>query len=195
MLLFRRPEPGEITRFIGNQSAKPYSYLAVGATSGNPPPRFVVDHNRVRLGEGSRVFDRACRALSGWKMFDIGWVELFHPDTPIATGETVAVLARICGVWFLNACRIVYTVAEEPGPVCRFGFAYGTLPEHAESGEERFMIEWDREDDSVWYDLLAFSRPNSALAKIAYPIARRLQKRFARDSKQAMQQSCRRLRP
>jgi uncharacterized protein (UPF0548 family) len=27
----------------------------------------------------------------------------------------------------------------------RFGFAYGTLAQHAESGEERFTVEWNRE--------------------------------------------------
>ena len=48
---------------------------------------------------------------------------------------------------------------DESGPVRRFGFAYGTLPGHAESGEERFLIEWDQDEDGVWFDILAFSRP------------------------------------
>src|SRR5262249_51764155 len=142
-------------------------------------------HNKVRLGEGENIFASACRALSAWKMFDIGWVEVFPAHAPTVTGSTVAALARTCGLWFLNACRIVYTI-DEDGPVRRFGFAYGTLPEHAEWGEERFTIEWNREDDSVCYDLLAFSRPNQLLAKIAYPVARQLQGRFAHDSLQAM---------
>jgi uncharacterized protein (UPF0548 family) len=47
-------------------------------------------------------------------------------------------------------------------------------------------VEWRREDDSVFYDLYAFSRPNHFLAKLGYPLARRLQRRFARDSLQAM---------
>ena len=68
----------------------------------------------------------------------------------------------------------------------RTGFAYGTLPAHAEIGEERFAVEWQLADDSVWYDLYAFSRPGHLLARLGYPIARRLQRRFARESKQAM---------
>lgn len=52
------------------------------------------------------------------------------------------------------------------GSIARFGFAYGTLPGHVESGEERFQIEWHRSDDSVWYDILAFSRPNHPLARL-----------------------------
>jgi uncharacterized protein (UPF0548 family) len=91
-------------------------------------------------------------------------------------------------VWWLNACRIVYAV-DEMGPVCRFGFAYGTLPGHAESGEERFLVEWDRADDDVWYDIIAFSRPNHLLARLGYPLTRRTQKRFARDSAAAMRKA------
>lgn len=70
-------------------------------------------------------------------------------------------MGRAIGLWWLNACRIVYVV-DESGPISRFGLAYGTLPGHVERGEERFMIEWNRGDNSVWYDILAFSRPNHA---------------------------------
>ena len=88
----------------------------------------------------------------------------------------------------MNACRIVYVVDDE-GPVQRFGFAYGTLPEHAESGEERFTVEWHEADDAVWYDIVAFSRPQQLLTRLAYALVRRLQKRFARDSAAAMRRA------
>lgn len=60
------------------------------------------------------------------------------------------------------------------------------LPDHVESGEERFTVEWTRDDDSVSYEIVAFSRPNHFLTRFAYPMTRRLQKRFARDSVAAM---------
>ena len=72
------------------------------------------------------------------------------------------------------------------GPVQRFGFAYGTLPGHAETGEERFLIEWDRTDNSVWYDVFAFSRPRHPLTRLGYPFARLTQNRFARQSAASM---------
>jgi len=75
---------------------------------------------------------------------------------------------------------------EEDGHVKRFGFAYGTLPGHVESGEERFLIEWDRADNCVWYDILAFSRPRHILAWLGYPWVRHLQKRFRQESGAAM---------
>lgn len=61
----------------------------------------------------------------------------------------MAVSVHHFGFYTLNACRSFYVVDEE-GPMERFGFAYGTLAQQAESGEERFTVEWNREDDSVW---------------------------------------------
>ena len=70
-------------------------------------------------------------------------------------------IARRFGLWWLSACRIVYVV-DEAEPISRFGFAYGTLPDHAGTGEERFLVEWDRQSGEVWYEILAFSRPQLA---------------------------------
>ena len=76
---------------------------------------------------------------------------------------------------------------DEHGPSEKYGFAYGTLPDHGERGEERFMVEFNA-DQTVWYDLYAFSRP-STIARLAYPFTRVLQKRFGTDSKTAMQKA------
>lgn len=75
---------------------------------------------------------------------------------------------------------------EEDGSIQRFGFAYGTTATHAERGEERFLIEWDRVTDSVSYDILAFSRPQTWFVRLGYPVARIYQSRFAASSLQAM---------
>jgi uncharacterized protein (UPF0548 family) len=118
-------------------------------------------------------------------MFGMPWVNLHWQSAPIVVGTDVAVSVHHFGFYSLNACRIVYLVDEE-GAVKRFGFAYGTLAEHAESGEERFTVEWNRADNTVWYDILAFSRPRQLLARLGYPLSRSLQKRFAEGSKAAM---------
>jgi uncharacterized protein (UPF0548 family) len=138
----------------------------------------------VQLGAVA-VGSRAKSALRRWKQFDVGWAEAWPAETPIRIGEVVAIVAEITGVWWLNACKIVYVV-EESGPISRFGLAYGTLPDHAERGEERFLVEWDHADNSVWYDILAFSRPNHFLAWLGYPFVRRTQKRFRQESAAAM---------
>src|SRR5690606_5632777 len=108
----------------------------------------------------------------------------------IAAGAAIAVLVRTAGVWWLNASRVVYVVDEADAMRARFGFAYGTLPGHAETGEEQFLVEHDRTTDDVWYSIVAFSRPRHALARMGYPVVRRLQKRFGRESAAAMVHAC-----
>jgi uncharacterized protein (UPF0548 family) len=184
MLSLSKPKPHIIANFLAQQSEQPFSYKAVSASRTVPPKGYVVDHRRIRLGEGEATFQAACAALQRWQMFQLEWVELYSPETPIVEGAVVAVLARVWGLWWLNACRIVYLI-DEQAEIRKVGFAYGTLPGHAESGEERFTIEW-HPDNSVWYDLLAFSKANHWLAKLAYPLARRMQKRFGVESLQAM---------
>jgi len=169
-------------RFLAAQSTLGFSYPEIGATATAPPASYVVDHTRVKLGEGKGVFDAARRALQSWQQFHLGWLEAWPNDTPIREGETVIVVARAFGFWWLNAARIVYVVDESSESLARFGFAYGTLPGHVEAGEERFLIEWDRSDGSVWYDILAFSRPRHFLSRIGERQVRRMQQRFGQDS-------------
>ena len=190
MMSLRKPSIESISRFLAAQSQLPFTYSAVGATGSTPPAGYVVDHTRIKLGEGEEVFRAAVAAFRQWAQFRLGWVQVWSPVTPIKTGEVVAVLGRAIGLWWLNACRIVYVVDKE-GPISKFGFAYGTLPGHVESGEERFLIEWNLDDNSVWYDILAFSTPNHFLTRLGYPLVRRLQKRFGRDSTTAMLESVR----
>lgn len=188
MLLLTKPNAERIRRFILSQKDQPFSYPSVDITAGQSPRGYTRDHNRIKLGDGADAYRRACEAIRRWEMFNIGWLHLCWPDAPIEIGTTVAVLADLRFLWSLNACRVERVIDEE-GDVRRFGFAYGTLPEHVESGQESFIVEWNKSDDSVWYDLFAYSRPNQLLAKLGYPVARALQKRFARDSMQAMLRS------
>jgi uncharacterized protein (UPF0548 family) len=185
MFLLSKPSEQEIRRFLSSQQDQPFSHPDPNLLKEPAPHGYNADHNRTRLGEGPKVFAKAAGAIKRWEMFDIGWLHLCWPDAPIEAGSAVAVLAHHLGFWSLHACRIV-CVIDEQGDWQRYGFIYGTLPDHAESGLEQFTIELNRGDDSVWYDILAYSKPNQVLAKIGYPITRLLQKRFARDSMRAM---------
>jgi uncharacterized protein (UPF0548 family) len=185
MKSLRRPTAAIVREFLAAQAKLGFTYTAVGATASLPPMGYVVDHTRIKLAEGEAAFTKAKDALGRWEQFRLGWVEAWPPETPIQPGEVVAVVARRFGVWWLSACRIVYIV-DEPGSVSRYGFAYGTLPDHAGSGEERFLVEWDRGSGEVWYDILAFSRPRWLLTRLGYRSMRRLQKRFGKESAAAM---------
>ena len=163
----------------------PHSYAEVGASRTNAPGGYNIDHNRMLLGRGRDAFARAKAAIENWKMFDLPWIELFPKRPRVEVGETVAVIVRHLGFFSVNISRVVYVIEENNS----YGFAYGTLPAHAEQGEERFMIEYDAQTEEVWYDLFAFSRPRNLLARLGYPFSRHLQKRFARESLAAMRRA------
>lgn len=194
----REPDDREVGRFLLAQADRDFTYEPVGRTLRLPgdlvPSWYDLDHQRTLLGRGRSTFEAACRAIERWDMFPPVWTRVRSADgevAPITQGTTVAMTVRAFGLWWMNACRIVYVVDGSSGASSasdgarRFGFAYGTLPGHVERGEERFTVEWGA-DDSVWYDLLAFSRPRSPLVWAGYPAARLLQRRFRKDSGAAM---------
>ncbi len=182
MFLLSRPTNDQIDSFLRGCEGDSFSYTEVGASKNELPQGYHIDHNRILLGYESDTWEHAKQAIRDWKMFEVDGIELCFPDTPIDAGRNVAPLAKHLGFYSLNACRIVYVI-DEPN---RFGFAYGTLSEHAEKGEERFTVEFCPETQEVWYEVVAFSRPASLLVKLGYPYSRYRQKQFSSGSKAAM---------
>lgn len=179
----RKPSAASVNRFISEQSRLELTYKEVGATRAELPDGFHTHHIRTQLGRGEAAFAKAKAALGHWAQFSTGWTEVFPPDAAIEEGKTVAVLARVAGLWSLNACRIVYLI-DEP---MSYSFGYGTLPGHAESGEERFQVERN-DDGSVWYDVKAFFRPRQLFARLAWPYLQRKVDQFREDSAKAMEE-------
>jgi uncharacterized protein (UPF0548 family) len=61
---------------------------------------------------------------------------------------------------------VVYLVDDPDGR----GFAYGTLPGHAETGEERFVVRYDAAADEVYADVTAFSRHATWWSRLGSPV-------------------------
>jgi uncharacterized protein (UPF0548 family) len=61
---------------------------------------------------------------------------------------------------------VVYVV-DEPD---RRGFAYGSLPGHAVSGEEMFGVRYDPADGAVYSEVVAFSRPATWWSRLGSPV-------------------------
>jgi uncharacterized protein (UPF0548 family) len=186
MFFLTKPSRERIQRLIDISRKAPFNYAEVGQSLGPKPAGYASNHGRVRLGYGEAAFNKAVEALRRWKMFDLDWVSLCWPEAEIEVGTTVAALARHFGFWSLHPARIVFLIDDGDRRMRRSGFAYGALQGHGEQGEETFIIERHFADDSVWYDLRSFSRPGQWLTMLGYPIARGLQKRFARESTQVM---------
>lgn len=189
MFTIRKPTEPLIRDYLARQADQPLSYDAVGSTRVELPtmPGWNVDRQRERLGAGRDVFVTAKRAISCWAMFPREIASICDPDQPPRQDLIVGVLYKVwpLPVWILFPAKVVWLV-DDPR---RFGFAYGTLPDHPECGEERFVVEWNEDDDSVWYDLLAVSRPAHWLARLGYPYTRFEQARFRRRSGAAMQKA------
>ena len=183
MFFATRPSSSAIDRFLRASQDLPLSYGPIGILDHTSRR---IDEQVVTIGRGRKDFERAKRALSAWQHFAIGWVEAFPRGASIEPGTVVAVLIRHLGFWSLNGCRVVYHLADDDR---RFGFAYGTLTNHAEAGEELFALELDPATETVRYRIRAVSWPRAPLARIGQPVVRHLQGRFTRDSAVAMAHS------
>jgi uncharacterized protein (UPF0548 family) len=187
MFLARRPSRQTIERFVDESRRLPLSYNQVGIAEA-PPADYDLDETFVTIGHGQAGFERAKAALAAWKHFDINWVETSPRAASIEPGSVVAVLIRHLGFWSLNGCRVVYGLGDRlHGPT--FGFAYGTLTNHAEQGEEIFEVCLRPQTHEVVYRICAVSRPRAVLARLGYPAVRVFQARFRRDSGEAMRQA------
>lgn len=180
-----KPDSETLKRILDEQAKLDFSYPEVGTTGSTTPAGYVVDRTHLILGRGDQIYTSAKLALQSWKQFRLGWVDVFPYDAPLVEGTCVAVVGRAFGLWWVNCCRIIYTV-DTSAHGSRFGFGYGTLPGHIAYGEECFFIDWDPETDEVKFEILAFSKPNYLVARIGYPWVRRAQKRFGRESAMAI---------
>ena len=187
MFLTHRPSQRELEEFIAASRQLSLSYGPIGIAR-ESPAGFTVDEASAVVGNGKQSFERARIALSEWRHFELGWVELFPQSVLIEPGSVVAVLVHHLGFWSLNGCRVVYGIGDVQAGA-NFGFAYGTLTNHAEMGEESFEVLMEPDSEEVVYRIRAVSKPRAALARIGYPITRVFQERFRRDSIRALRRA------
>ena len=161
-----------------------YTYDDVGATrrGGFCPPGFHLLHVRTRVGEGEKVFQRAVEAVMSWEMHrELGVGIDASADRAAPDVDVTITLAGMIKA----PCRVIYTV-EEPR---RTGWAYGTLTDHPECGEELFVVERTG-DGTVWLTVSAFSRPAKWYARAGGPATRGLQNAYARRCGKVLQRLC-----
>ena len=187
MFLTRRPTQRQIEEFLKQSPLLALSYNPIGIAQ-ESPTGFNADLASTVIGRGRDDFERAKIALAQWRHYEMGWVELFPHGASIDPGTDVAVLVRHLGFWSLNGCRVVYRVGDRQSE-SSFGFAYGTLTNHAELGEEVFEVRLEPESEDVIYRIQAVSKPRAPLARLGYPIARYFQERFRRDSTEALRRA------
>lgn len=187
MFYISKPTEKEVKELIESQTNLQFSYKNVGATKErNPPIDFPLNQIRKKLGSGETIFNKAVKAIHLWQMYALGWTKVLPENAPIKEGEIILTMINHLGFWSLNPCRIVYLIDEKNDGFQKFGFAFGTLPAHSETGEEQFLIEWNRQTDEVFYEIYAFAKAHNPLAKLGFFYVSYLQKSFAADSYRAM---------
>jgi uncharacterized protein (UPF0548 family) len=174
----------QLERLRTEYERKQLTYEEVGATRGQLPAGYAHTRRRVRVGSGNDVFTSASDALLSWQMHRRSGLSV-AADGPATIDRTV-VLGLGYRLVVIIACRIVY-ICDEPR---RRGFAYGTLPDHPEQGEESFIVSQD-DDGTVWFDITVFSRPGSALIRYVHPIAKIVQAVWTRRYGRALLASVR----
>jgi len=143
-------------------SHMPLTYPEVGATAGPPPPGYRHLGFVSQVGAGHQRFEEAADAVMHWGMQRGAGLRVEASSAAVEVGAVVLVKMA-----FLKApCRVVYVIDE---PDIR-GFAYGTLPGHPESGEERFVVRRDPTTSAVFAEVSAFSRPATWWSKAGGPV-------------------------
>jgi uncharacterized protein (UPF0548 family) len=179
MLSLLKFRESQIQQFLDKQRNLSLTYPEVGSTYGGiVPPGYGTDKVVEEIGRGRECFDRCVSLMKKWAEYGLNWIEVFPHGVELQAESVVAVAAFVVGIWSLNACRVIYVIDEET----RFGFGYGTLPDHAEIGEERFLIEWNKETDVVTYEILVFSNPSRWYYWLVFPLHRYAQDKFRRES-------------
>ncbi|HET9832345.1 MAG TPA: DUF1990 domain-containing protein [Vicinamibacterales bacterium] len=189
MFSIARPSTAAIAAFLARAQTMRLSYSPIGIARARAVPGFNVDETTAIVGHGDADYQRAVSALVAWKHTALDWLQLYPPQPSIETGTVVATLVRHWGLWSLNGCRVVYGVEETTGVYASFGFAYGTLIDHAERGEEIFQVKLDRQTRDVTYTVRAASQPRALAAKVAVKAVRSLQERFRRESCEALRRA------
>lgn len=148
--------------------AAPFTYDEVGASALGRQAGYDWLERSATLVR--RDWEGACRDLLTWRLHERAGLRVQASESPLRQDTVVLLHLGVGPLALPIPCRVVYVV-DEP---TRCGFAYGTLPGHAESGEERFVLE-RQEDGRITVTISAFSNPATRLASLGGPVTKRVQ--------------------
>lgn len=148
---------------------KPLTYTEVGATAGAMPAGYHHLEKSALIGRGRDRFEHSAAEGMRWGMLRGAGLRV-EATAPVAV-VGAEVLVHLGPV--VAPCRVVYVV-DEPD---RRGFAYGTLPGHAERGEELFLVRFDPGTQDVHAEVKAFSRHATWWSRLGSPLTSLVQQR------------------
>lgn len=131
------------------------SYVAVGMArpGAEVPHGFPARSQRIRMGEGDAVWERAGAVVAGWRIKTAIGFSVDPDDDAVVAGRDYDTVYRSRLVTQFEPVRVVW-VADEPR---LRGFGYGTRDGHPLTGEECFLVERDP-DGVVWLVVRSVTR-------------------------------------
>ena len=181
-----RPSEHLRRRLLDDAAGQSFTYEPVGLSrAAHREPGYRYDNCSRIVGLGDDAWQRACAALADWQV-QRGAGLIVSTDGPFAAGTNVAMSAPLPVGYIDVVCRIV-TVDDEPD---RYGFSYGTLPNHPAAGEETFTLV-RLADGRIRFDISAASRPHSILARAFRPVARQQQRSASKRYLAAIERAAR----
>lgn len=149
-------------------AGKALTYPEVGATATTMPAGYRHLRKSAVIGSGRERFEQAAAEGMRWGMLRGAGLRVEATAPVAAVGAEV--LVHLGPV--VAPCRVVYVV-DEPD---HRGFAYGTLPGHAESGEELFLVRYDPSAGDVVAEVAAFSRHATWWSRLGAPVTSLMQR-------------------
>jgi uncharacterized protein (UPF0548 family) len=148
------------------------TYVEVGATQSEElPTGYRHVRRRAAVGTGRETFVAVAAGMRDWQIHRRAGLRL-RPATPTpSVGASFTAGLRLLSVTLWIPCRVVW-LRDEP---THYGYGFGTVSGHPETGEEAFQVSLV--DGTVWFTLRAFSRPASWYARLGGPVSTQLQRR------------------
>ncbi len=164
------PDRGD--RLLADAGAASFTYDHLGSTLDPAAwPDRRVRSRSLSLGHGRAVFEVAAARLSAWAPQRHLGALVLPERVAVEPGTTVLVVLRLGPVAIVVPDRVV-GVIDEPR---RYGWAYGTLPGHAEVGEEGFVVTIDGAGE-VTATITLDAAPAPGLATVAAPLVTQFQR-------------------
>ena len=186
MFLLRRPTEDFIKQTIESQCHQRLTYPDIGLTvESRCPSGYSMNQWQAVIGKGQTTFLRAKEAITRLHILDLGWLQVVSRPESICEQAPICTLIRMLGIYSLQVAKVVHV--DNKNPEIKFGFSYGTLPAYPLSGEERFTVSYDPHTQDVVYEIFSFSRPANYAIRLGQPYLRYAQRRFCRDSVDAIQ--------
>ncbi len=162
--------PNEAEQLLATARNASFNYDHVGSTLDPAAwPDRQVEAKSKRLGSGRDMFDIATARLRAWAPQRRLGALVLPQRAEVEPGATVLVVLRLGLLAIVVPDRVVDVIVEPD----RYGWAYGSLPGHAEAGEEGFMVAIDG-DGAVTATITLDAVP-TGVAALGAPLTRAFQ--------------------